>query len=269
MIEDSDNEATATALRALTPRYAAPEQFGSDPTTTLTDVFGLGAVLYALLAGRPPRDSTSNPDETITWPSRAVRDNDQWPLAQRRLRARDLHGDLDTILLKALAPEPNRRFPTVEAMAADLRAWLGHHPISARPASAWYFANRFIRRNRFAVAITILAFLLSAASVWQVVRERDRAEAQALRATEVRDFLANVFASAEPSKGPVPSLVDILDEGSRRAREELLGSDPLAAADVLTITGIDVSGFKRPGQGRDRSRTGFGHPLAHGSATGR
>jgi serine/threonine-protein kinase len=237
LIEDGDCEATATALRALTPRYAAPEQFGSDPTTTVTDVFGLGAVLYALLAGRPPRDSASNPDETISWPSRAVRDNDQWPLAQRRSRARELQGDLDTILLKALAAEPNRRFPTVEAFAGDLRAWLGHRPIAARPASLWYLASRFVRRNRFAAAIAMLALLLSAISGWQVISERDRAEAQASRATEVRDFLANVFASAEPSRGPVPSLVDILDEGSRRSREELLGPDPLAAADVLTITG--------------------------------
>ncbi len=237
LIEDSDNEATATALRALTPRYAAPEQFGSNPATTLTDVFGLGAVLYSLLVGRPPRESASNPQETITWPSRAVRANDQWPIAQRRLRASELHGDLDTIVLKALAAEPNRRYPTVEAMAADLRAWLGHHPIAARPSSAWYLVSRFVRRNRFAVAIAVLALLLSAASIWQVVRERNRAQAQAQRATEVRDFLANVFASAEPSKGPVPSLLDILDEGSKRAREELLGSDPLAAADVLTITG--------------------------------
>jgi eukaryotic-like serine/threonine-protein kinase len=237
LLEDSDNEATATALRALTPRYAAPEQFGSEPTTTLTDVFGLGAVLYALLAGRPPRDPTSNPEEPITWPSRAVRANDEWSPAQRRLRAHELHGDLDTLLSKALAPEPNRRYPTVEAMAADLRAWLGHHPIAARPASLWYSASRLARRNRTAVAIAVFALMLSSASIWQVVRERDRAEVQAQRATEVRDFLATVFASAEPSRGPVPSLVDILDEGSRRSREELLGSDPLAAADVLTITG--------------------------------
>ncbi|HMM66577.1 MAG TPA: protein kinase [Dokdonella sp.] len=237
LIEDSDSEVTATALRALTPRYAAPEQFGAEPTTTATDVFGLGAVLYALLAGRPPRDARSSPEQTITWPSRAVRANEQWPLAQRKLRARDLHGDLDTILLKALAPEPNRRYPTVEALAADLRAWLGHHPIAARPASAWYFATRFVRRNRLAVAIATAAMALSVLSVRQVVLERDRAEAQAKRATEVRDFLANVFASAEPSRGPVPSVVDVLDEGSRRSREELVLSDPLAAADVLTITG--------------------------------
>jgi eukaryotic-like serine/threonine-protein kinase len=237
LLEDSDNEATATALRALTPRYAAPEQFGSEPTTTLTDVFGLGAVLYALLAGRPPREPTSNPEEPITWPSRAVRANDEWSLAQRRLRARELHGDLDTIVSKALAPEPNRRYPTVEAMASDLRAWLGHHPISARPASAWYFARRFVRRNRLAVATVVVALALIAIAVWQVVLERNRAEAQAKRATEVRDFLVDVFSSAEPSKGPIPSLLDVLDEGSRRAREEMLRTAPLAAADVLTITG--------------------------------
>ncbi|MBX3697349.1 MAG: serine/threonine-protein kinase [Dokdonella sp.] len=237
LLEDSGDDATATAFRALTPRYAAPEQFGSEPTTTLTDIFGLGAVLYALLAGRPPRDTASSPQQAIGWPSRSARANDQWPPAQRRQRARELHGDLDTIVLKALAPEPNRRYPTVEALAADLRAWLEHLPISARPASAWYLASRFVRRNRLVVATAVAALALSTLSVWQVVLERNRAEAQAKRATEVRDFLAEVFSSAEPSKGPIPSLLDVLDEGSRRAREELLLTAPLAAADVLTITG--------------------------------
>jgi eukaryotic-like serine/threonine-protein kinase len=237
LINDDHGEATATAMRALTPSYAAPEQFGGEPTTTLTDVFGLGAVLYCLLAGRPPREANSQPQRTITLPSRAARDNADLPLVQRQARAREVHGDLDTIVLKALAAEPERRYPSVEALTADLRAWLERRPIAARPGSLWYYCSRFARRNRLAVATAAAALVLSVLAVWQVVLERNRAEAQAQRAIEVRDFLAEVFSSAEPSKGPIPSLLDILDEGSRRAREELLQAAPLAAADVLTITG--------------------------------
>ncbi len=237
LIEEGGRESTANALLALTPRYAAPEQFGSEPTTTLTDVFGLGAVLYRLLTGRPPRDPGTSPQQTITLPSRVVRDTTELPLAQRRARARELHGDLDTIVFKALSSEPERRYPSVEALAADLRAFLENRPISAHAGSVWYHTSRFVRRNRFAVASAILVLAFFAGAVWQIVRERDRAEVQAMRAVEVRDFLADVFGSAATARGHVPSLSDVLDEGSRRAREELIKADPLAAADVLTITG--------------------------------
>lgn len=258
LIDDDTNvDATATSMRALTPRYAAPEQFSGEPTTTATDVFGLGAVLYMLLSGRPPRDVVGNPEQTFTSPSRAARDNPELPPALRRSRLRELGGDLDTIVMKALASEPERRYVSVEALASDLRAWLGRRPIAARPGSFWYRTSRFVRRNRLAVAAAALAALLIGASVWQIARERDRAEVQASRAVVVRDFLADVFNSAEPSSGTVPSLLDVLDNGSQRAREDLLKTDPLAAADVLTITGdtyLQSSAYDKSSSDLDAAR---------------
>ena len=235
--DESSVDATVTSMRAMTPRFAAPEQFGGQLTTTATDVFGLGAVLYMLLTGRPPRDLAADPDQTFTSPSRAVGENPDLPAARRQTRQRELGGDLDTIVLKALANEPERRYESVEALAADLRAWLARRPISARPYSLWYQASRFVRRNRLAVAGAVFAAALIGLSVWQVGHERDNAQLQATRAVEVRNFLANVLSSAEPSAGTVPSVIDVLDNGSQQAREELLASDPLAAADVLAITG--------------------------------
>lgn len=237
LLDDGERNATATAFRALTPRYAAPEQFRGDPTTTASDVFGLGAVLYHLLAGRPPRLHTGDRDETITLPSRAVRQNAELPESFRLVRSRELAGDLDTILLKALAAEPERRYASAAGLAADLRAWLEHRPIFARPGSIGYLTSRFLRRNRVAASVAMLVILLAIGGIWQVVIQSQRAEVQARRAVEVRDFLAEVLTSAQPTNGPIPSLLDVLDEASKRAREKLVDSDPLAAADVLLITG--------------------------------
>ncbi|MEO8461180.1 MAG: serine/threonine-protein kinase, partial [Dokdonella sp.] len=153
--DENSTDATVTSMRAMTPRFAAPEQFSGQLTTTATDVFGLGAVLYMLLAGRPPRDVAANPDQTFTSPSRAAGENPDLPSALRHSRQRELGGDLDTIVLKALVTEPERRYASVEAMASDLRAWLARRPIAARPGSLWYQASRFVRRNRVAVAAAI------------------------------------------------------------------------------------------------------------------
>lgn len=237
LLDDGERDATATAFRALTPRYAAPEQFRGDPTTTASDVFGLGAVLYHLLAGRPPRMHPGDRDETITLPSRAVRQNAELPEPSRLARSRELAGDLDTILLKALAAEPERRYASAAGLAADLRAWLEHRPILARPGSIGYLTSRFLRRNRLAASVAMLFIFLAVAGIWQVATQSQRAEAQARRAVEVRNFLAEVLTSAQPTSGPIPSLLDVLDEASKRAREKLVDSDPLAAADVLLITG--------------------------------
>ncbi len=237
LLDDGNDDATATALRALTPRYAAPEQFGADPTTTVTDVFGLGAVLYHLLAGRPPRLQAADLEQTITLPSRAARQNSELPEGLRLARSRELHGDLDTILLKALAEEPERRYASPASMAMDLRAWLTHRPILARPGSIGYRTGRFLRRHRLGASAALLVSALAVVGVWQNVAQRHLAEVQARRAIEVRDFLADVLGSAEPTSGPIPNLLDVLDEGSKRARDTLMRSDPLAAADVLLITG--------------------------------
>ena len=241
LLDEGNMDATATALRALTPRYAAPEQFGAEATTTATDVFGLGAVLYHLLAGRPPRLHAADIEQTITVPSRAARQNNELPKALRLSRSRELSGDLDTILLKALTEEPDRRYASAADMAKDLRAWLAHRPIQARPGSISYRASRFLRRHRLGAVIAALFAVLATIGIWQNVVQRQRAEVQARRAMEARDFLANVLGSAEPTSGPIPSLIDVLDEGSRRARETLMRSDPLAAADVLLITGKTYS----------------------------
>jgi tetratricopeptide (TPR) repeat protein len=249
---DAPGERTQTMWRALTPGYAAPEQLRGDGPSTAIDVYGLGALLHRLLTGRTPRAVTMG--TTTTRPSLLVRSAAD---AYHRHYV-PLRSDLDRVLLKALAEEPEQRYATAEALADDLRRWLDGRPVTAQEPGAGYRLRKFVMRNRGGVAAgVLLALSLSGgvgATLWQsgVARgeaerarlhaaradqEAARAKKEAQRAEEVRDFLGQVFASTDPSNGTVPSALDLLEEGSRRARNEVMADDPGAAAEVLLLTG--------------------------------
>jgi non-specific serine/threonine protein kinase/serine/threonine-protein kinase len=205
---------TVVGSQLLTPDYASPEQIEGRPTTTLTDVYSLGVVLYELLTGRSPyrprswntRDIcesvlTSNierPSTAVGRPAdqtsrrRRTTSGSERSLAQRtagpdRLRAQ-LRGDLDAILLAALRKEPERRYPSVEQLAADIRRHLKGLPVRARPDSLWYRGAKFVQRNRAAVAagVVVVAALVGGAiaTAWQA-REA-RAQAQLARDAQAR-----------------------------------------------------------------------------------
>lgn len=236
---DGTGEATLTMWRALTPGYAAPEQLRGDPPSTAVDVYGLGALLHRLLTGRTPHLPTETADTTR--PSLLVRDAGD---AYHRHYV-PLKTDLDRVLLKALAEEPEHRYPTAEALADDLRRWLDGQPVLAEKPKFGYRLRKFVARNRMGVAAGVLLAASLAggigATLWQAEaarREAENAQAQAQRAVLVRDFLEEVFTSTEPTVGDVPDALELLDEGARRARSELLADDPLAAADILILTGV-------------------------------
>ena len=234
---DAEGERTQTMWRALTPGYAAPEQLRGDPPTTAVDVYGLGALLHRLLTGRTPLAAT---ESDTTRPSLLVRDASD---AYHRHYV-PLKSDLDRVLLKALAEEPGQRYPTAEALADDLRRWLDGQPVLAEKPGFGYRVRKFVARNRMGVAAGVLLAASVAggigATLWQADearREAENARTQAQRAVLVRDFLAHVFKSTEPAAGGVPSALELLDEGARRARSDVLDTDPLAAADILLLTG--------------------------------
>ncbi len=235
---DATGERTQTMWRAMTPGYAAPEQLRGDQASTAIDIYGLGALLHRLLTGRTPQSATDGSDTTR--PSLLVR---QASDAYHRHYV-PLRSDLDRVLLKALAEEPGQRYSTAEALADDLRRWLDGLPVLAQTPGWGYRARKFAARNRVGVAASLLlAASLAAgigATVWQAGqtrREAENAQVQAQRAILVRDFLQRVFASTRPAAGGVPTALDLLDEGAQRARSTLLATDPLAAADILLLTG--------------------------------
>src|SRR5262249_2053251 len=131
---------------AMTPEYAAPEQMQHAEVTTATDVYALGVLLYVLLVGRhPTAGETSTPVEQMQalidaepkrW-SDAALDADTGRLRIGNMSAahlaRALRGDLDNIIAKALQKEPADRYATADAFASDLKRYLNHEPVSARP----------------------------------------------------------------------------------------------------------------------------------------
>ena len=237
---------TRTGIRMLTPAYAAPELY--DPTSTVTtaaDVYGLGAVLYELLTGHRPHDDapqTGPPTTEPTRPSQMVMQGHGGPAPGEPVPSRTLRGDLDTICLKALHPDPARRYATAADLADDLARYLDGRPVEARPDSLWYVAGRFARRNRTAVGAGLVAALALVVglgtSLLALENERDaRAEAEvsARRATEAADLLAGMFQTADPDydDGRVMTVAEAVREGVGRVRQ--LESDPLRAYLLLVL----------------------------------
>src|SRR5688500_17445212 len=156
---------TRTGVRAFTLHYAAPEQVRGEPVTTMTDVYSLGVVLYELLTDRKPyrlkRESDAAWEEAILVndpikPSQTVLrriENDTAPelgeVPSLRRRARVLAGDLDNIVLKTLSKKPEQRYPSVEALALDLRRYEEGRPVFARPQGMGYRARKYFARHRW------------------------------------------------------------------------------------------------------------------------
>ncbi|MDN5923716.1 MAG: serine/threonine-protein kinase [Xanthomonadales bacterium] len=251
-----DAEATATGLRALTPEYAAPEQFAGEPPSTMMDVYGLGALLYRLLTGVAPgrRD-----DHSISFaaPSRAAA-TDSGKRAPEGA-SRQLRGDLDTVLLKALAAQPEDRYPSVEALAEDLQRWLKQRPVRAHPPSLAYRASKYVSRHRIGILASLMLVLALVvglgASLWQA----QRAQQQAARAVVVKEFLVHILESADPTttQGRDPPASELLRRGAEQIGTELADRPQLHAELLLVI------GRSQLARGLiDDARTSLGAALA-------
>lgn len=187
LLDGIDGESrTLTGARVFTPNYAAPEQVEGGEIGVATDVYALGVVLFELLVGRRPFATTGGlqlPQVSAQWrvdaPSRVLAQSSGQPRASRALR-----GDLDTIVLRCLARDPQRRYPTVQALADDLSRYLDGRPIEARPDSAWYRTSKFVRRHPLALSAATLGLVLLLGLTAFSVRQAQRATAEALRAQE-------------------------------------------------------------------------------------
>ena len=237
----------STEARAFTLHYAAPEQVRGEPVSTRTDVYSLGVVLYELLAEAKPyrlrRQTDAEWEQAILAveplkPSLACQrggDGGQDHSLAARRQARRLRGDLDTIALKALAKAPGDRYPSVEALALDLRLHLEGRPIAARPRSFAYRIGKYAVRQRWALGAGTLGIGLlvaaMAASVWQgrqAVREAARAQA-------LQDFVIGLFDNAGAAQqGNIFDARALLLTGERRGEREL-ASQPLAHAELLGV----------------------------------
>lgn len=212
VIEDTNgrDDSTATIVQRMTPDYAAPEQVRGEAVTTATDVYTLGVLLFELLAGeRPYRLGRQRSDI-----ERAILDSlpPSASVVAAKSRglprdwARRLRGDVDRIIAKAMAKEPERRYASAQSLADDLRRFVQGRPILARGDDSTYRLRKFIGRNRVAAAAILLTLLIlvgaaafSALEAHRVRIQRDLYRAEAARNEAVLDYVATMFHDAAPS----------------------------------------------------------------------
>jgi len=247
LLEDPERPGAATMLTRewggpLTPEYAAPEQVSGGPVTTAIDVYSLGVLLYVLLAGRHPTGPGARSQAELV---KAIVDTDAPRMSEAAGKTggprRQLRGDLDTIVAKALKKNPLERYASVAALADDIRRYLRHEPIAARPDTLAYRAAKFARRNRAALAMAMLALAASiagAVGTWVQARatraQRDFALRQLSRAEAVNGLNEFVLSDAAPSGKPF-TVDDLLARAERIVEHQ--GGDQAARVDLLVEIG--------------------------------
>jgi serine/threonine-protein kinase len=263
LLAEQEGRAEATALSleqggaAMTPRFAAPEQVTGGTITTATDVYALGVLLYVLLTGQHPAGpETSSPAELVKAivetepmrPSNVFATSASKAAAESRGTTREklhrqLRGDLDTIVSKAIKKNSKERYSSVSTFADDLWRYLKHEPIGARPDKLTYRVAKFVRRNRTAVALSTLALLAVIAGITGTLmqartarEQRDFARLQLARAERFNELNQFLLSDASASDKPF-TVAELLDRARQIVERENYSSDPVNHVEMLISIG--------------------------------
>ena len=244
---------------ALTPEYASPEQITGQAITTASDIYSLGILLFELLTGQSPY-RLDHPTPTVLeeailvkgphWPSHSILTEEAAGIRASTVRtlARVLRGDLDAIVLKALARKPDDRYLTADALSADIHSYLAGEPIAVRKDS-WYRVRKFILRNRLSVAsasVAVAALIattgialhearVAAAHARTAAAERDRAVMASERKAVAGEFLNLLITEAARSNKPV-AVADLVSRSETLLNREYqdVPEDRAAVLDVVS-----------------------------------
>ena len=251
---------TEAGTHVLTPEYAAPEQIGGSSITTQTDIYSLGVVLYELLTGLRPLKLTSHSpaeveivlrDHRPAKPSARALENERIDVTHGMTAekiSRKLRGDLDTICLKALNKEPERRFSSVDEFSNDIDRHRRGLPVAAQPDSTGYRLRKFVSRhlNGVVTSAAVILLLATVVSLYTVrlSEERNRAQQSATEAQQITAFLTSLLSAANPhvAQGDTLNVRQILDEGGERIKTEL-SDQPSVQASLLTTVGDAYNGL--------------------------
>ena len=258
LLGDDDGDGTGTATRLMTPEYASPEQVAGMRVTTSSDVFQLGVLLYELLAGRRPNVDEQSASALTRRPSTVIRHaftltragttQSMTPAGVSEKRGtttdrlhRRLRGDLDTIVLRTLRDEPERRYPSALDLAEDIERHLAHLPIRFGSDLVSYRLAKFVRRHRLTVTMSTVLIAITVATtaygVFRVSQERDRARYEADKAIEVSQLMARFLQGWSPDasdRGEV-STRTLLADAVLRAERELTGRPDMLGATLSAL----------------------------------
>lgn len=253
LLGDSELEVTRAGQRAMTLRYAAPEQLSGERTTTATDIYALGVILFELVVAASPV-SDPDADGAIVHPRAPGDDTPRLDAIWRsgggragRLLQRRVIGDLDRIARKSTAKNPQDRYASVASLDGDLEDWLAERPLRSGIGSAAAQSRYLLHRYRWpiAMAITVLLALgIGALLAWQQARN---ARQQAAIAGAHLEALLDVIGSANPHKfaGRDPTASEFLLSAAQRM-QTAYAADPVLSRRALTEIGHGLINLGRP-----------------------
>jgi serine/threonine protein kinase len=292
LISQNLDAATVTEIGAMlgTPAYASPEQMslGVIDVDTRSDVYSLGVLLYELLVGVIPFEADGSRPAALLELRRSIRDLEPTKPSARLSRLgerastlaatrgtnpvalrRQLQGELDWIVMKALEKDRPRRYATPDDLARDTQRYLDREPVLAGSPTAAYRLGKFVRRHRLATAFgtvvlaLIVAFaIVSAVQLKRIAAERDRATAEAAKAASINTFLQDTLAAADPwQSGGDVSVRATLANAAKKAQTSFK-ADPLVGAAVKRTIGNAYVGLGRFDDGEPLLREALASRLA-------
>ena len=229
-----DSALVGEKLPYCTSAYAAPELLhGQSLPDTRSDVFSLGVLLAELLSGQVSARGLSDWNTPVCAPSAVAGADCAW--------RNSLSGDLDAIVARACALEPEQRYGSVAAMAQDLRNHLQRRPLLARGNGRFYRGKRWLQRNWKWLLLLFGLLAMVAGFVYKIEQQRQRAEEQARIAGKVSDFMVAMFEAANPrTRGArgnqVITAEDVLDQAAERI-DGSLNDAPLVRARLQGVIG--------------------------------